>query len=800
MRAHYKIKGMSCAVCQATIQKKVQSLKGVNEASVNLVTEEMDVVYDEAIISAEAIKQAVDNLGYTALYQDQQLNDEKKDLTLVKLIVSLVLAAILMYVSMGHMIKLPLATIIHNTFELSIILQIILSVSLISINFHYFKKGFISLVKGHPNMDTLISSGSTSAFLYSMYVVVMCYIYIYTDNLEMFKEYSMNLYFESSGVILALVSLGKYFEHHAKSKSQDAIYSLVKLCPKDVTVLAGGVEKTISATELEVGDVIVVKPGDVLPIDGKIISGSTYLNEATITGEANPVFKKENDLVISSTINQTNKILVEATTVGSDTTFAKIIKLVEEASNSKPPIARLADTVSSYFVPIVLLIALGTFITWMIISGDLAISLERAISTLVIACPCSLGLATPLAVMVGVGIAAKNGIIIKDASSLEILSKVKTIAYDKTGTITKGKPVVKKVLPEAKMDYLYILSSLEANSLHPLAKTITSTYNNHLYNVSDYMEKTGYGISGVINGQTYYAGNVEYLKEYHSNIPAYIDLTYTNIILFTENEVLLQVLFEDEINISSHNAIASLQNINQVMLTGDNIESARRIASNVGIDNIIAGVDPKGKRDAIINLKEQSKGYVAMIGDGVNDTVALMQADIGIAIGNATDAAMESADVVLVGTTLEKLPLVIKLGHKVFNNIKTNLFWAFFYNIIGIVLATGALAHFGIKLTPMVGSLAMCLSSVTVVLNALSLNLKFRKKEKHKMETYKISIEGMACKHCQARVQSTLEKVNGITSVNVDLENKCATFETDNKALVDECIRIVNELGYTATK
>ena len=810
MRTVFKIKGMSCAACQATIENGIKKLNGVDYVNVNLISEKMEVVYKENIITPADIKKEVSRLGYKAisdLDKSTYKNDKKP---LIVLIISLVLMGIIMYISMGHMIRLPLATMIFKNVYLYTISQVVIALVVAILNGHYFVKGFKSLITLHPSMDTLISIGSIASFGYSLYALIMAVIAKNDGNMELLMEYKHQLYFESSVTIIALVSLGKYLESRAKVKSQNAVYALAKMCPDTVTIKENGSLVEINAEKVKVGDIVVVKPFERVPVDGVIVEGISYLNEATITGEDMPVLKKEGDMVISSSVNGNSTFEFKATKVGSDTTFARIIKLVEDASSSKPPIARIADKVSSVFVPIVMIIAVITFIVWMIITKEVSSAIIKAVSVLVIACPCALGLATPLAVMVGIGQSAKEGLIIKDATSIELLSKVKTIAFDKTGTITEGVPSISSVITNPTLnenleDAMYIISSLEQGSNHPLASSFDKK--DAIYKVDKFEEKPGYGVTGLINDKRYYAGSYKYLKSIGILDMNFCDLTKTSIILADEKNAYLQVTFEDTLKEDAKYTIEELnkRKIATIMITGDNEKSAALVAGKVGITKVISSVLPDEKSNIIDELKKNTDGVVAMVGDGVNDTIALTKADIGIAVGKASDVAIESADIVLVGTKLSKLLNAIDLSERVLNNIKLNLFWAFFYNVIGILLAVGVfIPLFNISLTPMFASLAMSLSSISVVLNALSLNIRRKKGNEDKMfglgVEHTIKVEGMSCMHCAGKVEKALLSVPGVKKAKVSLNDKLVRIRVKEGTDLELCKKAITDAGYTVVE
>ncbi len=747
IRKKFTVKGMTCSSCSAHVEHDVAQVQGVIKVEVSLMTNSMIVEYDENLTNENQIIEAVVKGGYLAeIYvrnrQINQKNQKEEKQKLRKLIASIILMVILMYLSMGSMLHLPLPKILYNHDEyayLNGVLQLLILVPIIILNFHYFKNGYKRLFKLSPNMDSLIALGSTASLFYGLFALVMVVIGVIKHNHALIDEYHMKLYFESAGMILTLVSLGKFIENRSKRKTTEAITKLLNLAPQKALLLKGSEEVEIDVDDIRIDDIILVKPGTSIPIDGVVIDGTSSVDEASLTGEAIPVLKEKDSIVKTGTVNLNGTIKIKATCESNDTTLQQIIDLVEVASNSKAPMARLADKISLYFVPIVIAISLISFTIWMIITHNFELSLSFAISVLVISCPCALGLATPVAIMVGTYKAVSYGILIKSSESLETLYKVNTIILDKTGTITFGKPHVTDLIAYHISDeeLLKIAYSLEKKSEHPLSYSIVNLAEEQKlkpYEVSEFENILGQGIKGKVNGQMIYCGNMHLLKHSYDQ-EKYQALTKegkTVIFVFTENEVLGMIALKDEVKPSSIEAIKSFKKlqIEPVMLTGDNQEAALKIAKECQIDKVIAGVMPDQKANTIKELKNK-KQVVAMVGDGINDSVALTLADVGIAMGGGTDIAIESAEVVLMNDDLTSVATAISLSKKVINNIKMNLFWAFFYNILFIPIAAGVLYPLGISLSPMLCALAMSLSSVCVVLNALRINT-FKKKEKSK--------------------------------------------------------------------
>lgn len=794
----FDIKGMSCAACQATVEKVVSKLEGINSCSVSLLTNSM-VVTGSA--SNEEIIRAIQSAGYDANVKDdknKQINNKKvKDNNtsgmIKRLISSVIILLILMYFSMGHMMfKWPIPPfLVGNHFSMGL-LQLLLSSIILIINKHFFINGIKALIHKSPNMDTLVAMGSGISYIYSIYALFMMSDAIINNNQLLVEKYMDSLYFETAAMILTLITIGKTLEAYSKGKTTNALKSLMDLAPKQAVIIKDGKELTVNIEQVKKGDIFVVKPGENIPVDGIIIDGSGAINESAITGESIPVDKKIGDVVTSATLNQSGYLKCEATRVGEDTTLSQIIKMVEESSNTKAPIAKIADKVSGVFVPTVIFISLITFIIWMIISHNFITSFEFAISVLVVSCPCALGLATPVAIMVSSGKGAKNGILFKTAESIEVTGKVKVVALDKTGTITKGEPIVTDIIPVSnysKEELLKLAYSLEKKSEHPLAKSVIKKAEEDkidFYEVEEFKVLPGSGLEAKINGEMIYGGNYNLIKSV-VNIDEEVNNIYNKLstsgktpLFFAKSNSLIGVIgVADVVKDDSIEAIKDLKKlgIHVVMITGDNPTTAKSIGDMVGVDEVIAGVLPNEKENAIKKLQE--KYLVAMVGDGINDAPALTRADVGIAIGAGTDIAIDAADVVLMNSSLTDVVGAIKLSKKTLTNIRENLFWAFIYNIIGIPLAAGVLSYFGIKLVPMFGAIAMSLSSVCVVTNALRINfininksIKLKKgKEKRKMFEKEIMVNGMMCSHCESRVKKALEEIDGVVEATASSKN-----------------------------
>ena len=809
MKEKFDVLGMTCAACQAHVEKAVKKLDGVKTCDVNLLLNNMNVEFDDKVVSKEDIVDAVSKAGYSAKYKDNQnVIKEEKDYDLVKLIISFIFLILLMYFSMGVMMwHFPTFDCfsMKNPIGFSLI-QFILLLPILYLERGYFIRGFKVLFKG-PTMDSLIAVGASASLIYS---VVMLFMITYDS------KYHMSLYFEASGMILVFVSLGKYLEKISKKKTTKSIEALMDLSPKTANVLKDGNIVKVLAEEVLIGDIVVCKKGDLVPIDGNVIKGSGYINEANITGESIPSYKKDGDLVYSSTIVESGYLEVRANAVGNDTNYSNIINLVKEASNSKAKISNLADKISFVFVPVVFIISLIVFIFNFIyvMANDLSyasnafnVAFNFAVTILVIACPCALGLATPVAIMVGMGVGARNGLIIKNASILEKTGKIDTVVLDKTGTITKGLPVVSDFLiDKEEIDNIY---ALELLSSHPLSKAIVNYLKDKVKSnleVLNYTEIDGVGIEGEINNHKYYLGNINGIKNKDNLDYSNYAMSGKTVIYYQKDDKFIGILtIRDEIKENSIKAIKALKdsNINVIMLTGDNKITANAIGKEIGIDNVIANVTPKDKASVIEKLKSEGH-FVSMVGDGVNDAVALTTSDLGIAIGAGADVALETADIVLVRNDLEDVYNAIRLSRRVLLTIKIGLFWAFFYNLICIFLASGIIYHItngAFQMKPEYGSILMSISSVSVVLNALSINLfkvKRNKEEKkeEKIMDITIQVEGMMCKNCKAHVEKACMEVSGVENAVASLENKNVVVTLKDESLVDTIKEKINEAGY----
>ena len=783
MKKKFKITGMSCAACQAHVNKAVNKLN-VNECNVNLISNTMEVDYDETKLNENDIINAVIKEGYGASILDEnylETTSKTVDKKKRNLIISIILLIILMYFSMGSMINLPSFT--QNAGLINVIIQVILSSIIIGLNFHYYTSGFKKLIKLSPNMDSLVALGSSASYLYGIYNFIRMIIALINKDLDNAHHYSMNLYFESAAMIVTLVSVGKYLEGLSKKQTSLAIEELVGLLPK---VVIKKVDNELIETKLEdveVNDLIYLKPYEFVALDGVIMEGESFFDESSITGESKLVHKKENDVLISGSVNGSQGITYKVNKKASDSTISKIIEMVEEASNSKMPLARIADKVALYFVPIVMVISLIAFIIWMIVKKDFTFSLDIAISILVISCPCALGLATPLVVMIATGIGAKNHILIKGAESLENLHNIDTIVIDKTGTITKGKmEVVDKI--EYVNDSLSILASIEKHSDHPLGYSLKDIANNDL-EITNIENHIGKGISGLYNEKRYYVGSIKFIKEVckeeiNEDI-LNLEKEGKNVVLIsTSNKIQALVTLKDQVKESSLLALSLFkkEGIEVIMATGDNIDIASLVAKEVGINRFKANCMPLDKKELIDELHKENK-KVLMIGDGINDAVSLATSDVSIAVDSKVDVAKNTSDIVLVEPDLLVAYNAYYLSKKTVKNIKINLFWAFFYNIIAIPLASGIFYEpFGIKLSPMLGALCMSLSSLCVCLNALRLrNIKWKEIKNMKLEFY---VDDMMCMHCVSRIKEALS-VKGIENINIDLDSKLVSVETNLK-------------------
>lgn len=828
----YNVTGMSCASCVARVEKAVNKVDGVTSCSVNLLTNSMSV--DGDVKSSDVIS-AVEKAGYGASlkgnsYKENKSNDEPlKDTETPKLkkrlFSSLVFLILLMYISMGHMMwGFPLPSILANNHIAMGLIQLLLTGIIMVINQKFFVSGFKALIHRSPNMDTLVALGAGASFIYSVYALFAMTNAQVNNDMSLVMKYMDEFYFESAGMILTLITLGKMLESYSKGKTTNAIKGLMNLAPKKATILVDNVEKVVPVEEVKIGDIFIVKPGENIPVDGVVIEGESAVNESALTGESIPVDKSVGDNVSGATVNQSGFIKCKATKVGEDTTLSQIIKMVSDASATKAPIAKVADKVSGVFVPVVISIAVVTIIVWLLCGATFGNALVRGISVLVISCPCALGLATPVAIMVGNGVGAKNGILFKNATSLETTGKVSYVLLDKTGTITNGTPVVTDIIPSENYtedNLLSYASSLESKSEHPLAKAVVQKAIDSsikTLDTTDFKSLTGNGVSAKINGKTIVGGSVKHISSI-ANIDENIikkadDLATkgkTPLLFVMDNQLLGIIAVADVVKSDSPKAIKELQNmgIKVVMVTGDNEKTAQAIAKESGVDEVIAGVLPDGKEKVVTQYKQ--KGMVAMVGDGINDAPALTRADIGIAIGAGTDVAIDSADIVLMKSKLTDVSGAIRLSRGTLRNIHENLFWAFIYNVIGIPLAAGVwIPIFGWTLSPMFGAAAMSLSSFCVVTNALRLNFlnirsskrdrkiknKTNKKEKNTMTTT-LKINGMMCHHCETTVKTALESIDGVTSAEVSHESGTAVVTLSKEVSDDVLKKAVVDKGYT---
>ncbi|MEG0276399.1 MAG: heavy metal translocating P-type ATPase [Coprobacillus sp.] len=817
MKKKFDIIGMTCSSCSAHVEKAVSQIAGVNSVQVNLLSHSMVVEYSDDV-SEQTIMNAVDHAGYKALLENEKLevNHQEDEIKKKKtsLILSFVFLIPLFYISMGHMMGAPLPDILlgHQNVMIFALSQLSLTLPILYINRGYFERGFKSLMHKSPNMDTLIAIGAASAFVYSFYAIFMMGYELGHGNMLLAHEYAMQLYFESAGMILTLISLGKYLESRSKKKTSEAIEKLINLMPSTAIVLRDNQEVVVSVDEIVIDDIVVVKPGSSIPVDGIIIMGETSIDESMITGESLPVDKQVNDKVIGATMNGNGYIQVKTTHTNQDNTLSQIIKLVEEASSSKAPIAKLADKISGVFVPVVISIALVTLVAWVVLGSSFHFALSCAIAVLVISCPCALGLATPTAIMVGTGKGAQLGILIKSAENLELLSKADTIVLDKTGTITKGKPQVTDIYPidMSEEELLRYAAAIEKASTHPLAKAIIEyVENQHIdYQQVDSFEMIqGKGLIGQYFNHTLISGNQRMMVEANIDLSPFIKKSEefashgkTPLYYAYNQKIIGMIVVSDVIKETSQQAIQAFKDngLSVYMLTGDNALTANAIAKDLDIQ-VIAEVLPQDKEQHVRELQDQGH-RVIMVGDGINDAPALMRADVGIAMTSGVDIAIDSADIVLMKNDLNDVVSSIDLSHAVIKNIKENLFWAFFYNVIGIPLAAGVFySMFGLLLDPMFAAAAMSLSSVFVVSNAL--RLKFFKpkqikiiKEKKKMKV--MNIEGMMCGHCQSHVEKALNAIEGVKAT-VDLKNNCAHIELLKDIQESELIKAVEEAGYS---
>lgn len=874
MKDKFSITGMSCAACQSRVEKAVNGLDGVSVASVNLLTNSMVADYDENILSCDDIIKAVEKAGYgakvasdneagkgfankagdkTETNGEAEANEEIYADFKRRLIVSFAFLIPLMYVSMGHMVGLSLPGFLsgHSNAVSFAFTQFLLCIPVLYVNRIYFKRGFKALLHLNPNMDSLIAVGSSAALIYGIFAIYRMSYALGAGDMEVVMRYHHDLYFESSVMILSLITVGKFLEAKSKGKTSEALRKLMDMAPKKAIIEVNGEQKEVSVDEVKVSDIVIVKPGSNIPVDGIIIEGSTSVDEAAITGESIPVEKAAGDEVIAATINKTGFVKVKASRVGADTTFSKIIELVDEASASKAPIAKIADKISGIFVPVVMAIAVITFVVWLISGATFEFALSCAICVLVISCPCALGLATPVAIMVGTGKGAENGILIKSGEALEVAHSVDTVVFDKTGTITIGKPVVTDIsaIGMSEDELLDIAYAIEEKSEHPLANAIVEYSKEHMgrYKLERFNAISGKGVEAFAGNSRFIAGNEKFINENDIKLNENEKNTIDNLanegktpLLFARDSKLIGIIaVADVIKGSSPLAIRKLKSmgIKVIMLTGDNKVTANGIGKSLELDDIIAEVLPQDKESVISELKKTGR-KVAMVGDGINDAPALVSADVGIAISNGTDVAIESADIILMKNDLLDVVTAIRLSKSVIRNIKENLFWAFFYNILGIPLAAGVYYNaFGWKLNPMFGAAAMSLSSVFVVTNAL--RLRFFKKDRDELETDSknaigieviktsenndkdnkvninnisnkkttvekekenmivLRVDGMMCKNCVAHVEKALNSLNGV-SARADLESKLVTVDNPENVSTDAMIAAVKEAGYDA--
>ena len=838
----YNVTGMSCAACQARVEKAVNAVDGVKSCAVSLLTNSMGV---EGSAKPEQIIRAVEEAGYGASLQNAKtdkadagediLKDTETPALKRRLIASVILLVPLMYVSMGHMLwDWPLPAFMNGNHVAMGLYQLLLAGFIMVINQKFFVSGFKGLVHGAPNMDTLVSLGATASFAYSVYALFAMSSAVVANDTQRVMYYMDQFYFESAATILTLITVGKTLEAKSKGKTTDALKSLMRMAPKTATILKDGKELTVSIEEVKVGDRFAVRPGESMPVDGIVIEGESAVNESALSGESMPVEKKPGDKVSAATINTSGYLVCEATRVGEDTTLAGIIRMVSDAAATKAPIAKIADRVSGVFVPVVIGIAVITFAVWLLVGQTVGYAMARAVSVLVISCPCALGLATPVAIMVGNGVGAKSGILYKTAAVQELAGRAQIVALDKTGTITTGNMSVTDVLPVeegGREQLLEAAYALEAKSEHPVAKAIVSYAEENGVNLSDttgFEAVSGNGLKAEIDGAVYLGGSVKYILQLVKTVPDGLKETIeqwsgqgkTPIAFARDNRLMGLIAVADTIKEDSAEAVGELKNLglHVVMLTGDNEKTAAAIAKEAGVDEVVAGVMPDGKEAVVRELMKHGK--VAMVGDGINDAPALTRADIGIAIGAGTDIAIDAADIVLMKGSIRDVAAAIRISRATIRNIHENLFWAFFYNAIGIPLAAGCyVAAFGWSLNPMFGAAAMGLSSFCVVSNALRLNLvrpydgrrdkKIKQavteniaseainrssvKEDNKMQ---IKVKGMMCSHCEAHVKKALEAIDGIDSAVASHEKNLVTI-TNSKAVDEALIRdAITDAGY----
>ena len=828
----FNVTGMSCAACSSRVEKAVSKVEGVQSCSVSLLTNSMGV---EGSASEESIIAAVEKAGYGASVagaekkqsaETDQLKDKDTPVLMHRLIASVGFLVVLMYISMGHMMwGWPLPAFFADNHIAMGLAQLLLCVIIMVINRKFFISGFKGLIHRSPNMDTLVALGSGASFVYSVYALFAMTDAQVKGNAELVMSYMHEFYFESAAMILTLITVGKMLEAHSKGKTTNALKALLNLAPKKATLLIDGKETEVTVDKVKKGDVFVVRPGESIPVDAEITDGSTAVDESALTGESIPVDKVVGDTVSAGTINKSGFIKCSATAVGEDTALSQIIKMVSDAAATKAPVAKIADKVSGVFVPVVIVIAVVTIAVWLLCGQTVGYALARGISVLVISCPCALGLATPVAIMVGNGMGARKGILFKTAASLEETGKTQIAVLDKTGTITKGEPKVTDIIPFeiTENELLKYAYSIEVKSEHPLAKAIivkAEELSLNPYEVTDFKAESGNGLSAEYNGKRIIGGSKKYISSL-INISNDISSRADSLskegktpLFFMKGDKLLGIIaVADVIKEESPKAIKQLQNmgIKVVMLTGDNERTAKAVGKLAGVDEVIAGVMPDGKEKVVAELKKQGK--VLMVGDGINDAPALTRADIGMAIGSGTDIAIDAADVVFMKSKLTDVPAAVRLSRKTLRNIHENLFWAFIYNVIGIPLAAGVwIPLLGWQLNPMFGAAAMSLSSFCVVTNALRLNffditnpkkdrkIKYKSKKDDNAMTKTMKIDGMMCMHCVAHVEEALRSVAGVTEAKADLAKNTAFVEYEAPATLEQLEEAVAKAGYTVVK
>ena len=828
MMKKFNVTGMSCAACSSRVEKAVSKVNGVKSVSVSLLTNSMGV---EGSASDESIIAAVEKAGYGASVaggekkqsaENEQLKDKDTPVLMHRLIASVGFLAVLMYISMGHMmLGWPLPNFFTDNHIAMGLAQLLLCVIIMVINRKFFISGFKGLIHRSPNMDTLVALGSGASFVYSVYALFAMTDAQVKGNAELVMSYMHEFYFESAAMILTLITVGKMLEAHSKGKTTNALKALLNLAPKKATLLIDGKETEVTVDKVKKGDVFVVRPGESIPVDAEITDGSTAVDESALTGESIPVDKVVGDTVSAGTINKSGFIKCSATAVGEDTALSQIIKMVSDAAATKAPVAKIADKVSGIFVPAVIVIALITIAVWLLCGQTVGYALARGISVLVISCPCALGLATPVAIMVGNGMGARKGILFKTASSLEAAGKIQIAVLDKTGTITKGEPKVTDVIPFgiSENELLQYAYSIETKSEHPLAKAVIAKAQEIglvPYEITDFKAESGNGLSGEYNGEKIIGGSKKYISslinisnDISSRADSLSEEGKTPLFFMKGDKLLGIIAVSDVIKDESPQAIKQLQNmgIKVVMLTGDNERTAKAVGKLAGVDEVIAGVLPDGKEKVVAELKKQGK--VLMVGDGINDAPALTRADIGMAIGSGTDIAIDAADVVFMKSKLTDVPAAVRLSRKTLRNIHENLFWAFIYNVIGIPLAAGVwIPLLGWQLNPMFGAAAMSLSSFCVVTNALRLNffditnpkkdrkIKYKSKKDDNAMTKTMKIDGMMCSHCEGRVKQSLEGLAQVSQAEVSHEKGTTVVTLTAEVSNDVLKKTVEDQGY----